>query len=107
MGDPARATSPATVALANHLRQSGAKFYSAFWCPYCKQQQELFGAAAKQLPLIECDPNGTNAQPALCVQANIASFPTWEIKGQQYRGLLSLTELADLSGYSGSREFGQ
>ncbi|HEY9616948.1 MAG TPA: hypothetical protein V6C64_08915 [Microcoleaceae cyanobacterium] len=97
--------SPATTALAQHLNQKGAKLYTTFWCTYCHRQQELFADAASQLKVIECDPGGKNAQPTLCTQAKISSYPTWEIDGQFYRGLRSLEELAEVSNYQGSRNF--
>jgi hypothetical protein len=94
------------VALAIHLRQSGAKFYGAYWCPYCNKQKELFGKEAfNQIDYVECDPAGKNARPALCQQANIEGFPTWEIKGKKYGGLQPLQDLADISGYRGDRNF--
>ncbi|MGI0486860.1 hypothetical protein ACN4EK_15575 [Pantanalinema rosaneae CENA516] len=96
---------PAKAALAQHLQQSGAKLYSTFWCTYCQRQQELFADAASRLQVIECDPGGENAQPALCRQAKIISYPTWEIDGQFYRGMRSLEELAEISDYQGSRNF--
>lgn len=97
---------PAKLSLAEHLTNSGAKIYGAFWCTYCQKQQELFGAASTKLTVVECDPNGSNAQPDLCTQANISSYPTWEINGQLYRGMRSLDDLANLSNYQGSRDFG-
>lgn len=90
--------------LANHLQQINAKMYGAYTCPFCRKQKELFGQAADRVPYIECAPNFPNAQPELCRQKNIEGYPTWEIKGSMYSGLRSLNELADLSGYQGSRE---
>jgi len=96
----------AEVALANHLRQAGARMYATYWCGYCNRQQELFGSeAAQQLEIIECDPRGTNPQVQRCRDANVSSFPTWEINGQLYPGMQPLTTLADLSGYNGPRTF--
>jgi glutaredoxin len=95
------------IPLARHLKQQGAKMYGAFWCPYCQRQKDMFGAEAFSLiQYIECDPRGENAQPDLCRRANITGFPTWEINGKQYRGMQSLDQLAELSGYQGSRNFG-
>jgi len=37
--------------------------------------------------------------------ANVKGFPTWEIKGQFYSGTQSLEKLADVSGYTGPRNF--
>jgi glutaredoxin len=96
----------AEMALAEHLKQRGAKMYGAFWCPYCTRQKELFGREAfSKITYIECDARGQNAQPDLCRRANVRGFPTWEISGQQYGGMQSLTQLADISGYKGSRNF--
>jgi glutaredoxin len=98
---------PAKLALAQHLTKTGAKMYGTFWCPYCHRQQELFGGAASQVPVVECDPKGTDAQPESCASANVQSFPTWKINGQLYRGLRSLEELAVISNYKGSTQFDQ
>lgn len=93
------------VALARHLSRIGAKMYGTYWCPYCTRQKELFRDGANQLTVIECDRGGANAQPQLCDQANVSSYPTWEINGQLYRGMRSLEELAQLSGFAGGQNF--
>jgi len=95
----------AESALAKHLSQIGAKMYVTHWCPYCRRQEALFGDAVRQLTIIECDPNGANAQPQLCNAANVSSYPTWEINGQIYRGMRPLQNLAEISGYRGPRNF--
>ena len=96
----------AEITLVQHLKQTGAKMYGAFTCPHCQNQKQLFGKeAASQLNYIECHPEGKNARPDLCQAANIQGFPTWEINGKFYQGEKSLQELADLSGYKGSRNF--
>jgi glutaredoxin len=98
-------SSSAQIELINHLNSVGAKLYGTYWCSYCMRQKELFGEAVSQLQIVECDPNGKNAQPATCANANVSSYPTWEINGQQYPGMRSLEELASLSGYKGSLNF--
>lgn len=100
-------STPAQIALIEHLNSVGAKLYGTYWCPYCTRQKELFGEAVSKLQLVECDPNGKDAQPSTCARANVSSYPTWEIKGQQYPGMHSLDELAALSGYKGSLNFTQ
>jgi thiol-disulfide isomerase/thioredoxin len=103
----ASGNSKSKVDLAAHLKQVDAKFYGAYWCPYCHKQKDLFGEEAmKQVNYVECDEKGKNPRPALCRKASIKSLPTWEIKGQQHPGMLSLEELADLSDYKGDRNFG-
>jgi hypothetical protein len=86
-------------ALAQHLNRSGAKMYGAFWCSACRQQEALFGAAAEQLPIVECDPKGKNPQVAACTKAKVNYYPTWEINGRTYPGMFTLTELARMSNY--------
>lgn len=96
----------AEIALARHLTEIGAKEYGAFTCPHCHEQKELFGKEAfSLLNYIECNPQGKDAQPQLCQAANITGVPTWEINGQFYPGVQSLEQLAELSGYQGSRNF--
>lgn len=101
----AASASSATLALANHLNQQGAKLYTTYWCPYCSRQQALFGSAVTKLQVIECDPKGNNARPEQCAQAQVSSYPTWQVNGQLYRGLQSPEELALISGYQGSQQF--
>ena len=99
---------PAQLALARHLREIGAKEYGAYWCPHCHDQKMLFGKeAAALIDYVECDPKGQNSRAEICqaAGANIKGFPTWEIKGQFYSGTQSLEKLADLSGYTGPRNF--
>jgi len=99
---------PAEMALAQHLTAIGAKAFTAYWCPACHQQKELFGEPAVQdLDIVECDPKGRNARVELCQAAPIEGFPTWEIKGKFYTGVQPLTDLADLSDYPGPRNFRQ
>lgn len=96
----------AEIALARHLKSKGAKMYGAFWCPHCQMQKQLFGEEAFAIiDYIECDTRGENARPQLCKAAKIQGYPTWEINGKLYLGMLSLEKLADLSGYKGAREF--
>jgi uncharacterized membrane protein len=90
---------PYQEALARHLRDTGARFYGAHWCPACREQKRLFGNAADELPYVECDPNGPGARPELCAQANVRSFPTWTIRGNRREGVTSLDTLATLSGF--------
>lgn len=96
-------STPQTIALAEHLSSSGAVMYSAWWCPHCNDQKQLFGKeAAAQLKVIECAPDGRNSQKALCDTKKIEGFPTWEINGQLDSGVKSLQQLAELSGFQGA-----
>jgi len=65
---PVRSEStPAALALAEQLTAKGAKMYTAYWCPHCHEQKELFGReATTKLTVIECAPDGRNSQKELC-----------------------------------------
>lgn len=89
------------TALADHLRESGAVVYGAYWCPHCQEQKQMFGAAASKLPYVECDPRGANAQPGACQAAGVRAYPTWVIGGQKVEGAVTPSELARLSGFGG------
>lgn len=94
------------IALAKHLSAIGAKMYSAYWCPHCHDQKELFGKEATQeFPYIECAPDGQNSQTALCQSSKITGFPTWVINGQKLEGTQTLQKLAEVSGYQGLQNF--
>ncbi|MFZ9849601.1 MAG: vitamin K epoxide reductase family protein [Vulcanococcus sp.] len=99
-------STPAKIALAEHLTASGARIYTAYWCPHCHEQKELFGKqATEKLTVIECAPDGRNSQKALCDSKNIQGFPTWEINGELDSGVKPLAKLAELSGYKGPADF--
>ncbi len=94
------ASTPATLALAEHLTATGVVMYSAYWCPHCHDQKELFGKeATAKLKIVECAPDGRNSQAALCASKKIEGFPTWEINGRLDSGQKSLAQLAAMSGY--------
>lgn len=97
----------AEVALAEHLTQSGAKMYGAWWCPHCHDQKQLFGqTAAKKIPYVECDAQGVNPQPDVCrAVPELTGFPSWMVNGQFLPGTQSLETLALASGYEGPQEF--
>jgi hypothetical protein len=86
---------------ASCIRESGAKFYGAFWCPHCQDQKKLFGKSAKELPYIECStPNG-QGQTAECAAAGIEGYPTWDFASNgtttRKSGLLGFAELSELT----------
>ena len=92
----------ATIALAEQLTAQGARMYTAYWCPHCHEQKELFGKeAAEKLTVIECAPDGRNSQKELCDAKKIEGYPTWEINGQLDSGVKPLLKLAELIGYKG------
>jgi len=87
--------------LAQCIKDSGAKFYGAFWCPHCQDQKSMFGDAAELLPYIECSaPNGRD-QLEVCAQAGIKGYPTWEFAdGKRTSGTITLQSLGMLTNCS-------
>ncbi len=61
------------------LKDKGATFYGAFWCPHCQKQKKLFGSSAKLLPYVECSTLDGNGQLQICKDKNISGYPTWEL----------------------------
>ena len=89
-----------SIELAKFLNNKGVVKYSAYWCPNCLNQGELFGKQAYQeLNVVECARDGINSQTQLCIDKKIKGFPTWEINGKLILGVLSLKELSKLSGF--------
>ena len=89
-----------TIKFAKYLKNSGVIKYSAYWCPNCLNQSELFGKQAyKELNVVECASDGKNSQTQLCIDKKIKGFPSWEINGKIILGVLTLKELSTLTGY--------
>ena len=89
-----------TIKFAKYLKDSGVIKYSAYWCPNCLNQSELFGKQAyKELNVVECAYDGKNIQTQLCIDKKIKGFPSWEINGKIILGILTLEELSSLTGY--------
>ena len=89
-----------SIEFAKYLRDIGVVKYSAYWCPNCLNQSELFGKQAyRQLNVVECAKDGKNSQTQLCIDKEIQGFPSWEINGKIILGVKSLKELSELTGY--------
>ena len=89
-----------SIELAKYVIVKGVVKYSAYWCPNCLNQSELFGKQAyKELNVVECARDGINSKTQLCMDKNIKGFPTWEINGKLILGVLSLKELSKLTGF--------
>lgn len=89
---------PRLRALAEHLDETGARYYGASWCPTCQEQTRLFGPAAEHLPYVECSPQGRGGPVAFeCVANDIASYPTWVIGERRFTSLQSPEQLARYS----------
>lgn len=100
--DPAKGPEkPGIQALAQHLADSGAVFYGAYWCPRCQEQKKLFEASVGRIPYAECAPQGPNGpRTAVCAVKEINSYPTWIIGRRRHVGRLSLESLARYSGFA-------
>ena len=89
-----------SIKFAKYLKDKGVVKYSAYWCPNCLNQGELFGKQAyKELNVVECAIDGKNSQNQLCIDKKIQGFPSWEINGKLILGVLTLKELSKLTGY--------
>ena len=89
-----------TIAFAKYLKDNGVIKYSAYWCPNCLEQGELFGKQAyKKLNVVECARDGKNSQTQFCIDKKIQGFPSWEINGTIIIGVQTLKELSILTGY--------
>ena len=65
-------------AFAQCLKDKGATFYGASWCPHCQAEKRLFGSSEKFLPYVECS-TPTGGQSQLCESKKIMGYPTWEL----------------------------
>ena len=89
-----------SIDFAKYLKSNGVVKYSAYWCPNCLYQSELFGKQAyKELIVVECATDGKNSQTQLCIDKKIQGFPSWEVNGKIFLGVLTLKELSNLTGY--------
>lgn len=99
-----RPENPRLVALAEHLQETGARYYGASWCGSCARQNRLFGASARRLPYVECSPAGRGGPTAReCTEAGVSSYPTWQINGLLHPGVQTPPDLARLSGFDWDR----
>ena len=80
-----------SIELAKYLNDKGVIKYSAYWCPNCLNQSELFGKQAyRELNVVECSRDGINSQTQLCIDKKIKGFPTLETNGKLILGVLLL-----------------
>ena len=81
---------------AQCLKEKGATFYGAFWCPHCQRTKAMFGSAAKSLPYVECSTPDGKGQLQICIDKKVQNYPTWEFAdGSRLTGERTLSELAD------------
>jgi hypothetical protein len=85
---------------AQCIVDSGAKMYSAWWCPHCQEQKKLFGKSFDIIENaglhVECSPGGTRSFSQFCRDAGITGTPTWKFAdGTDAGGRLALNVLAE------------
>ena len=81
---------------ATCLKDKGATFYGAFWCPHCQDQKKLFGSSVHLLPYVECSTPDGQGQNQVCTDKKVTGYPTWEFAdGSRTDGLQTLQQLAD------------
>ncbi len=96
-----RGSGPATPklnydAFATCLKDKGATFYGAFWCPHCQAEKKLFGSSEKLLPYVECSTPDGGSQTQICKDKKIEGYPTWIFAdSSQLTGEITLQQLAD------------
>lgn len=84
---------------AQCLKDKGAIFYGAFWCPHCQKQKALFGKSVKLLSYVECSTPDGSGQTQECENKKIESYPTWEFTGgERLSGEIPLKALAEKTG---------
>lgn len=88
-------------AFAQCLKDNGANFYGAFWCPHCQRQKGLFGKSERLLPYVECSTPDGSGQTLACTEKGIDSYPTWIFAtGEKITGEIPLQTLAEKTGCS-------
>lgn len=81
---------------ATCLKDKGAVFYGAFWCPHCQATKKLFGSSQKLLPYVECSTPDGNGQTQACIDKGVKSYPTWEFADlSRLTGEIPLEQLAE------------
>jgi len=84
---------------AQCLKEKGAVFYGAFWCPHCQNQKAMFGKSVRYLPYVECSTPDGKEQLKTCNDKKIEGYPTWEFAdGSRLSGEIPLTQLAEKTG---------
>ncbi|MDQ3089935.1 MAG: hypothetical protein M3Q24_02155 [bacterium] len=83
---------------ATCIKDKGALFYGAFWCPHCQNQKALFGRSAKLLPYVECSNPDGKTQTKECTDKGISGYPSWVFAdGTKEGGVVTLERLSELT----------
>lgn len=86
--------------LAQSLKDEGAVVYCSKGLDECKKQFELFGDSQKYLDTVECDSNQADANVDECTAHQVDVYPTWVYKGTSIEGVQTLSQLAQMIGFS-------
>ena len=93
------ASSSPVAQFAQCLKDKGAVFFGAFWCPHCQAQEALFGEAKALLPYVECSTPDKSAQTQICINKKITGYPTWEFAdGSRETGEQTFVKLGEKTG---------
>jgi hypothetical protein len=85
-------------AFAKCLSGKQVKMYGLYWCVHCAEQKEMFGASFQHVTYIECGIKGSKEEEAVCMQAGVKNFPTWQFPdGSRKEGAQPLQVLSDKS----------
>ena len=81
------------------MKDKGATFYGAFWCPHCQAQEKDLEASRQTLEKIglyvECSTADAAHQTQICIDKKIEGYPTWVFAdGSKLTGEVKLEELA-------------
>jgi len=85
---------------ARCLAGKNVTMYGLYWCEHCAEQKEMFGAAFKYVPYIECGIKGQRGEQPSCKDAGVKLFPTWQFRGERHEGTLPLEAISDKAGCS-------
>lgn len=72
---------------------SKSTLYVKTGCPYCEEQEELFGKNLEYLNVVNCA-----EEPGVCAIVGIIGVPTWIIDGKKVEGVQSIAKLKELTG---------
>ncbi len=86
--------------LAKCIKDKGAVFYGAFWCPHCQAQKARFGKSAQYLPYVECSTPDGQHQTQACTDKGITTYPTWYFPTSTPSGYEVVTGEVELSALS-------
>ena len=84
--------------IAQCIKDSGAIFYGAFWCPHCAEQKKILGSRKFNYNYVECSTIDRKGLTQVCKDENITNYPTWKFADEETcTGSYSLAALASKS----------